>query len=135
MATSSRLRPSHTSIPGACIRVRLALHVRLPAHLASTGSHHAVHTAHHAPPIAIQLPIHRLALIYVAGNNVFSLNPVGKSLVAFKLVALKRGVMDYHNNFFIARELSWVYARQLAGAPSRGRERVRVLPTEKGEVS
>lgn len=53
--------------------------------------------------------------MYVAGNNVISLNPVGKAFVAFNLVGLKRGVMDYHNNIFIARELSWILARQAAG--------------------
>ncbi len=76
--------------------------------------------------------IRRLAFIYVAGTNVITLNRVNGAVVAFKLVALNRGIMDYHNNFFVARDLSWIIATQLEeGLPSR----VRALPVEMGEVS
>jgi hypothetical protein len=43
----------------------------------------------------------------VAGNNVISFNKVGKANVVFKIVGLKRGVMDYRNNVFIARRVGW----------------------------
>ncbi len=49
----------------------------------------------------------RLAAIYIAGNNIVSVNQVGKAQVVFKIVALKRGVMDYRNNLFIARNVGW----------------------------
>lgn len=50
---------------------------------------------------------HRLATIYIAGNNIVSVNRVGKARVVFKIVGLKRGVMDYRNNLFIARNVGW----------------------------
>lgn len=81
----------------------------------------------------------------MTGNNVISLTPVGKALVVFNIVGLKRGVMDYYNNFFIARELSWIIARQQAGEaggtlPNRRRQQQEPeqeraeAPVEMGEV-
>lgn len=70
-----------------------------------------------------------MALIYVTGSNIISFNKVGKALVAFNLVGLKRGVFDYHNNIFIARELSWILAQQL-----QGQVRDRALPARPEQV-
>ena len=43
----------------------------------------------------------------MAGNNIVSINRVGKAQVVFKVVALRRGVMDYRNNVFLARNVGW----------------------------
>ena len=60
---------------------------------------------HHIPTLCVCYA--RLAAVYVAGNNIISVNRVGRAQVIFKIVGLKRGVMDYRNNVFIARGVGW----------------------------